>query len=72
VRVAPCFFIAAPALAPSAPDLVASLASEPARALRADIRAGKRSECAKCVCSMWREPEALTAEAFRLGAAAHA
>lgn len=71
-RVAPCFFIPAPPLAPRAPNIVTSLASEPARALRGEIRAGKRPECAKCVCSMWREPEALTAEAFRLGAAAHA
>jgi MoaA/NifB/PqqE/SkfB family radical SAM enzyme len=71
-RVAPCFFIPPPELAPRAPDLVASLASEPARALRAEIRAGKRPECATCVCSMWRDPEALTADAFRLGSAAHA
>jgi len=71
-RVAPCFFIPPPALAPHAPNIVASLASGPARALRAEIRAGKRPECAKCVCSMWREPAALTAEAFRLGVATHA
>ncbi len=71
-RVAPCFFIPAPALAPRAPELVASLASEPARALRAAIRAGERHECARCVCSMWREPAALTGEAFRVGVAARA
>jgi hypothetical protein len=29
--------------------------------------AGERRECAKCVCSTWREPLALTDEAFRLG-----
>ena len=39
-RVAPCFFIPSPPLAPRAPDLIASLGSEPARALRAAIRAG--------------------------------
>lgn len=71
-RVAPCFFIPAPAGAPRAPDLVANLASEPARALRAAIRAGERPECARCVCAMWREPAALVAEDFRLRTAAHA
>ena len=44
-RVAPCFFIPASPFAPRAPDLVASLASKPARALRAAIRAGERREC---------------------------
>ena len=71
-RVAPCFFIPAPALAPRAPELIASLASEPARALRAAIRAGERHECAKCVCSMWRDPAVLADEGFRLGVAAGA
>jgi len=71
-RVAPCFFIPAAPLAPRAPDLVASLASEPARALRAAVRAGERHECAKCVCSMWRDPAALAADEFRLGVAASA
>ena len=71
-RVAPCFFIPAPALAPRAPELIASLASDPARALRAAIRAGERHECAKCVCSMWRDPAVLADEGFRLGIAAGA
>jgi MoaA/NifB/PqqE/SkfB family radical SAM enzyme len=71
-RVAPCFFIAAAPLAPCAPDLAASFASEPARALRGAVRAGERPECARCVCSMWREPAALADEAFMLGATAHA
>ncbi len=68
-RVAPCFFIPAAPLAPRAPDLVASLASEPARALRTAIRAGERHECRKCVCSMWRDPTAIASGAFLLGAA---
>jgi MoaA/NifB/PqqE/SkfB family radical SAM enzyme len=63
-RVAPCFFIPGPPLAPRAPDLVAALASEPMRALRATIRAGQRSECKKCVCSMWRDPSELHAAQF--------
>jgi MoaA/NifB/PqqE/SkfB family radical SAM enzyme len=71
-RVAPCFFIPAAPLAPRAPNLAASLASEPAQALRAAIRAGERHECRKCVCSMWREPAALADEAFVLRAATDA
>jgi MoaA/NifB/PqqE/SkfB family radical SAM enzyme len=71
-RVAPCFFIAAPPLAPLAPDVAASLASEPGRALRASIRAGERRECKRCVCSMWRDPASFAETAFRLGAAANA
>ncbi|HET7607681.1 MAG TPA: radical SAM protein [Gammaproteobacteria bacterium] len=71
-RVAPCFFIPAATLAPRAPDLAASFASGPARALRTAIRAGRRRECARCVCSMWREPAALASEAFLLRAAADA
>ena len=71
-RVAPCFFIPAAPLAPLAPDLAASLASSPSRTLRAAIRAGERRECAKCVCSMWRDPEAFAAAGFRLGAAVNA
>lgn len=71
-RVAPCFFIPAAPLAPLAPDLTASLASGPSRALRAAIRAGERRECAKCVCSMWRDPKAFASEGFRLGAAVNA
>ena len=64
-RVAPCFFIPAPADAPRAPHLSEALDSEPMRALRAAIRAGERPECAKCVCSMWRDPATLAHESFR-------
>jgi MoaA/NifB/PqqE/SkfB family radical SAM enzyme len=71
-RVAPCFFISAAPLAPLAPDVAASLASGPSRALRAAIRAGERHECATCVCSMWRDPEAFDVAGFRLGAAVNA
>jgi MoaA/NifB/PqqE/SkfB family radical SAM enzyme len=65
-RVAPCFFIPGPAEAPRAPELRAALASTPMRSLRAAIRAGERSECVKCVCSMWREPATLRDERFLL------
>ena len=71
-RVAPCFFIAAAPGSPRAPDLADSIASEPAQALRAAIRAGDRHECKKCVCSMWRDPATVAAEPFVLGAAANA
>jgi len=71
-RVAPCFFIPGPTLAPRAPDLGAALASEPMRGLRAAIRAGRRPECERCVCSMWRDPAALAHETFRQRKAADA
>ena len=64
-RVAPCFFIPAPTGAPRAPRLEEALASEPMRALRTSIRAGQRSECAKCVCSMWRDPATFATESFK-------
>ncbi len=59
--VAPCFFI--PAAARVTPDggLRAALADPAAVNLRQDIRAGARPECARCVCSMWREPDELAA-----------
>ncbi|HEU5134691.1 MAG TPA: radical SAM/SPASM domain-containing protein [Steroidobacteraceae bacterium] len=54
-RVAPCFFIPAPAAAPAS-GLRAALDSEPMVELRRAIRAGERRECERCVCSMWRSP----------------
>jgi MoaA/NifB/PqqE/SkfB family radical SAM enzyme len=57
--VAPCFFIPAPAGALATDDADAAFDGTGLRALRADIRAGKRLECARCVCSMWREPAEL-------------
>ncbi len=71
-RVAPCFFIPAPAQVPRAPELRAALASEPMRALRAAIRGGQRPECERCVCSMWRDPAALARETFTSRVAAGA
>jgi Fe-coproporphyrin III synthase len=71
-RVAPCFFIPAPANAPTAPHLAEALASEPMRALRTTIRAGQRPECEKCVCSMWRDPATLAGMSFRPRIAADA
>ncbi len=60
-RVQPCFFITGPAEAtlrdggPGPEDLSGALNGERMRALRATIRAGKRTECKTCVCSMWRD-----------------
>jgi Fe-coproporphyrin III synthase len=57
-QVQPCFFIPAPEPATAVPDLRARLNSPAMRALRASIQAGQRPECARCVCSMWRDPGA--------------
>lgn len=48
-RPQPCYFIA-----PSAAETSSDLNSAGLIALRGDIRAGKRDECATCVCSMHR------------------
>jgi MoaA/NifB/PqqE/SkfB family radical SAM enzyme len=71
-RVAPCFFIPGPADVARAPHLAEALASEPMRALRDTIRAGRRPECARCVCSMWRDPATFEHENFRLRIASDA
>ncbi|MGH8261200.1 MAG: SPASM domain-containing protein, partial [Steroidobacteraceae bacterium] len=61
-RVQPCFFIPGPPplrtpTAEDAADLARTLNHPAMAALRADIRRGRRPECATCVCSMWRDPE---------------
>jgi len=53
--VKPCFFIPGPMNAIVKTDLEAVLNARPSTSLRAEIRAGKRPECARCVCSVWRE-----------------
>ncbi len=55
-RVHPCFFIPGPAVAGD--GLAAVLEDDAMVALRRDIRGGRRPECARCVCSLWREPGA--------------
>jgi MoaA/NifB/PqqE/SkfB family radical SAM enzyme len=55
-QVSPCFFIGGPSSAVVDSDPAAALQGAAMRALRADIRAGKRPECARCVCSLWRDP----------------
>jgi len=61
-QVNPCFFIPGPAGARRQDDLGAALNGDSMIALRADIRAGTRPECATCVCSLWREPGSRTAD----------
>jgi MoaA/NifB/PqqE/SkfB family radical SAM enzyme len=58
--VAPCFFIPAPADTRGL-RLQAALESAPSIGLRRAIRSGERAECARCVCSMFREPAQLAA-----------
>ncbi|MDE2262525.1 MAG: radical SAM protein [Gammaproteobacteria bacterium] len=54
-RVSPCFFIAGPGDAWARDGLDQALNRADMVALRSAIRAGSRPECARCVCSMWRE-----------------
>jgi MoaA/NifB/PqqE/SkfB family radical SAM enzyme len=57
-RLRPCFFISGgDALAGH--DLPASLNHSSLQLLRGDIRAGRRAECQRCVCSMWRDPASI-------------
>ena len=58
LRVQPCFFIPGPATIATCGDLNTMLNDVPMRALRRDIAAGERQECKRCVCSMWRSPQA--------------
>jgi MoaA/NifB/PqqE/SkfB family radical SAM enzyme len=71
-QVNPCFFIAGPAAAGRPDDLDATLNADSMRALRAEIRAGARPECATCVCSLWREPGSRTAAGLLLARKADA
>jgi MoaA/NifB/PqqE/SkfB family radical SAM enzyme len=54
-RVSPCFFISGP---DGAGELGEALNADAMVDLREDIRSGKRPECKRCVCSLWRDPEA--------------
>jgi MoaA/NifB/PqqE/SkfB family radical SAM enzyme len=60
-RVQPCFFISGPPDAQVREDFQMALNSLGMVALREDIRAGVRGECKTCVCSMWRDPDAVWA-----------
>lgn len=54
-HVSPCFFIAGPPEAAVGDDLPGVLNGDSMAALRQAIRDGKRAECSRCVCSMWRD-----------------
>ncbi len=64
-RVAPCFFIPGTGIDTRA-GLSHALDDPALTTLRATIRAGARPECGRCVCSMWREPDAFSARNLRL------
>jgi len=53
--VKPCFFIPGPANAVVRADLEEVLNAPASLQLRARIRARERPECARCVCSVWRD-----------------
>jgi MoaA/NifB/PqqE/SkfB family radical SAM enzyme len=55
MHVQPCFFIPGPPHSRTDGRLASSLNEPAMRSLRADIRAKRRPECARCVCSMWRD-----------------
>ncbi len=59
-HVSPCFFIPGPADARVRNGLAEQLNAASMMALRRDIRAGARSECLTCVCSLWREADSLS------------
>jgi MoaA/NifB/PqqE/SkfB family radical SAM enzyme len=71
-RVNPCFFIAGPTEGQPQQELTAVLNGGPMLALRQDIRAGARPECATCVCSLWREAGSRATQDFLLTRRANA
>jgi MoaA/NifB/PqqE/SkfB family radical SAM enzyme len=57
-RLQPCYFIDGAARTDGQP-LAEALNAPALRALRRDIRTGRRDECRTCVCSMYRSPRSL-------------
>jgi MoaA/NifB/PqqE/SkfB family radical SAM enzyme len=55
-HLSPCFFIPGPSGGICQDDLENVLNGDAMVKLRTNIRAGARAECARCVCSLWREP----------------
>jgi MoaA/NifB/PqqE/SkfB family radical SAM enzyme len=70
--VNPCFFIPGPPEASWEDDLGAILNGDSMITLRDTIRSGTRPECAKCVCSLWRDPGSRAAADFLLPRKANA
>jgi Fe-coproporphyrin III synthase len=56
-RVSPCFFISGPPRVVWRDNFGEILNGEPMSTLRERIRTGARPECARCVCSLWRDPD---------------
>lgn len=63
-HVQPCFFIPGPREPGHTKPLDAALNGASMLALRKDIRERRRGECARCVCSMWRDPSTFDAADF--------
>lgn len=63
-HVSPCFFISGPPQPAGTARLGQTLNSEAMIRLRDRIRSGARAECARCVCSLWREPQQREAADF--------
>jgi len=63
-RIQPCFFIPGPEPNPAHGDFFTKLNEVAMRRLRASIAAGERSECKRCVCSMWRGAQSRRASDF--------
>jgi Fe-coproporphyrin III synthase len=59
----PCFFIRGPEQRRAQP-LTERLNSPAMGGLRAQLRQGARTECARCVCSLWRAPDERAASDF--------
>jgi MoaA/NifB/PqqE/SkfB family radical SAM enzyme len=55
-RVSPCFFIPGPRQRAGGDSLAELLNGGEMRELRELIRSSGRAECARCVCSLWRDP----------------
>jgi MoaA/NifB/PqqE/SkfB family radical SAM enzyme len=70
-QVSPCFFIPGPPEAVWQDDLEAVLNADSMIALRENIRAGQRPECATCVCSLWRDPDGRATSDFLLPQQSH-
>jgi len=71
-RVSPCFFIPGPPQAIGRNDLRQVLNADPMIALRERIRSGERPECARCVCSLWRESQERAVADFLMRRSANA
>lgn len=63
-HINPCFFIAGPQDSALPEGVDTALNAARMLDLRDEIRTGARPECARCVCSMWREPGVRTAADF--------